>query len=767
VLPFLPKRGRPQPAVRTDPVDPGHVLWLLGSLCQLYRIPFDPKLILQRFTPPYSLVTLCEAAQAIGLNFGSWTPVGANASTLPMPCVALLKQPIPVAKPAVAPGETEAAQPAGETAPPARPVLILKADNQRILYFRAGAQSGDTARLDEFTALFEPVVLPVSREQPAAASRADAQEQAQEQEQEKHFGFGWFVPELFKHKRIWRDVLIASLAIQLVGLATPLFTQAIIDKVIVHQTHSTLIVVAFALGAFMVFSSLMTWVRQYLVIHTGNRIDAVLGTHVFSHLLRLPPRYFELRPTGVIVSRLHGVETIRDFLTGAAVSLVLDLPFLVIFLAVMFYYSWQLSLVALGGITFISLLSAAATPVFRRRLNKQFLLGARNQAFVTEYVSGMATVKTMQMEPLLERRYGDNLASYLAAGFKARQLSNSVNVLANSVEQAMTLSILVVGALLVMRNDGFTIGMLVAFQMFSSRMSQPMLRLVGLWQEFQQANVAVRRLGDMMNVPTEPYTVVPARSARNAGRIDVLDVNFRYSERHPHIFRNFNVSLRPGQLTVLMGPSGSGKSTLTKLLLAFYQPEDGRILVDGRDLRSLSANELRQVFGVVPQDTLLFAGSVYDNLVMANPHATFEDVMEACRKAEIHDVIESLPQGYQTELGEHGVGLSGGQRQRIAIARALLKQPAVLIFDEATSNLDSETSEHFARTINQLKGSTTILFITHQLPRGLAVDALVRLGEQTRPQPPHIVEREAAQRATQAGSRYTDAPDEARSTSVH
>jgi subfamily B ATP-binding cassette protein HlyB/CyaB len=609
------------------------------------------------------------------------------------------------------------------------------------------------------------VVLPVGREQSQATSPAEA-EQLQTEEDKAQFGFGWFVPELLKHKKVWRDVLIASLAIQLMGLATPLFTQAIIDKVIVHQTHSTLIVVAFALAAFMLFSSTMTWVRQYLVIHTGNRIDAVLGTHVFSHLLRLPPRYFEQRPTGVIVSRLHGVETIRDFITGAAVSLVLDLPFLFIFLAVMFYYSWQLSLVALAGLGLISVLSVIATPIFRRRLNKQFLLGARNQAFVTEYVAGMATVKTMQLEPLLERRYGDYLGSFLAAGFKARQLSNSVNVIASAIEQTMTLGILITGALLVMRNDGFTIGMLVAFQMFASRMSQPMLRLVGLWQDFQQASVAVRRLGDMMNVPTEPYAVVPSRSARNAGRIDVLDVSFRYSERHTYIFRNFNIQLRPGQITVLMGPSGSGKSTLTKLLLGFYQPEDGRILVDGRDLRSLSANELRQSFGVVPQETLLFAGTVYENLVMAAPHATFEAVMDACRKAEIHDVIESLPQGYQTVLGEHGVGLSGGQRQRIAIARALLKRPAVLIFDEATSNLDSETSEHFARTINQLKGSTTILFITHALPRGLAVDALARLGgEQARPAP-HIVERDAVTRDAPRAARYGGAGDPP-SSAVH
>jgi len=290
-----------------------------------------------------------------------------------------------------------------------------------------------------------------------------------------------------------------------------------------------------------------------------------------------------------------------------------------------------------------------------------------------------------------------------------------------------------VGALLVMEGDGFTVGMLVAFQMFASRMSQPMLRLVGLWQEFQQASVAVKRLGDVMDMPTEPFTVMPSRSRRVAGHIEVAGLGFRYSEQHPFVYRNLNLSLKPGQLTVLMGPSGSGKSTLTKLMLGFYPPSEGQITIDGRDVRNLSANELRSWFGVVPQETLLFAGTIYDNLVMANPHASFDQVMDACRKAEIHDVIERLPQGYQTVIGEHGVGLSGGQRQRIAIARALLKQPAVLIFDEATSALDADTSEQFARTVNQLKGSSTILFITHQAPRGLAFDAVIQLGEKATP----------------------------------
>src|SRR5258706_1691913 len=306
---------------------------------------------------------------------------------------------------------------------------------------------------------------------------------------------------------MWRDVLLASLACQVVGLITPLFTQVVIDKVVVHQTGSTLIAIAGGLVMFMVFNALMTWMRQYLVIHTGNRVDAVLGTDVLRHIFRLPLPYFEHRPTGVTVARLHGVETIREFITGAAVSFVLAMPFLVIIVAVMFAYSWQLSLIALGIMLLLAAISFLVTPVFRERLNRQFMLGARNTAFLTEYVSGVETVKTLQLEPVLERKYGDFLAAYLASTFTTRTLSNTYNVVANALEQAMTIAILVVGALLVMRNDGFTIGMLVAFQMFAGRMSQPMMRIAGLWQEFQQANIAVKRLADILDAPTEPHSL--------------------------------------------------------------------------------------------------------------------------------------------------------------------------------------------------------------------------------------------------------------------
>ena len=729
-------------------------IWVLGSLCQLYRIPFAPALLQQQFPPPYDRATLLGAAKALDFRVGEKTVSAKELAALPLPCLIFLRQ---------APAAPEAVPAAGAGSEPAapriRPALLVRASDTELLYFEAGASTPLTLPVAEFESRLEPGVILFARSS-AEATDEDLPAAAEP------FGFKWFIPELLKHKKIWREVLLASLAIQLVALATPLFTQVVIDKVIVHHTRNTLWVVGIALIMFMVFSAVMTWMRQYLVLHTGNRVDAVLGQTVFRHLFRLPMPYFEHRSTGVLVARLQGVEQIREFVAGAAVTLLLDCPFLFIFLAVMFWYSWQLSLFALAILGLIVALSLGVSPIFRLKLNKQFLVGARNQAFVTEYVSGMATVKSLQMEPVLEARYGDQLAQYLAAGFETKQLANSYNVLANALEQVMTLSILTMGALLVIDSAAnaasgastFTVGMLVAFQMFASRMSQPMLRLVGLWQQFQQANISVKRLGDVMDMPAEPYALVPQRIPEadgRGGRIDIQALSFRYSDKHPWLYRNLNLVLKPGALTVLVGPSGCGKSTLAKLLLGFYPPGDGRILVDGQDIACMSANELRARFGVVPQETTLFSGTVYDNLQMANAHADFAQIAAACRMAEIHEVIEALPQGYQTPLGEHGVGLSGGQRQRIAIARALLKKPSVLIFDEATSNLDQATAESFAQTINQLKGKVTMVFIAHILPRGLLVDEVMQFGPLPAakggaagdPQPPtqmHVVEEEKA-----------------------
>lgn len=685
--------------MQSSTVSAGDFVWLLGSLCQLNRLPFDAQLALQRFPAPHTVRDLIEAARSLGFKTGE-----GNIAKPNFPCVAFLK------------GE------AGEVAGvPPKPAILLKGDGDRRLYFVAGEKKPETVPAGELAARFEPAVILVRHETANAGPAEDGAPAA------SRFGFRWFARELLRHKKVWREVLLASFFIQLIGLTTPLFTQVIIDKVVVHQTSSTLIAIAVGLVMFMVFNSGMSWLRQYFVLHTGNRVDAVLGSQVLRHILRLHLPYFEHRPTGVLIARVHAVETIREFMAGAAVSLVLDFPFLLIFVAVMFAYSWQLTLIALGMLGLVAGLSFAVSPLLRSRLNKQFLLGARNQAFLTEYVAGIETVKSLQMEPRLESRYDTMLAQYLAAGFDTRQVSNTYNVVANALEQTMTLAILCVGALLVMRNDGFTIGMLVAFQMFASRMSQPMLRLAGLWQEFQQANISVKRLGDIMDAPAEPIALTPSRTADGKGEVEIRQLGFRYSDQHPYLYRGMSLMLRPGKLTFLTGPSGSGKSTLAKILLGFYLPEEGQVLIDGRDIRQLAANELRTCFGVVPQETVLFSGTIYENLIAANPNAGFNDAVQAAKVAEIHETIEKLPNGYNTVIGEHGVGLSGGQKQRLAIARAVLKRPKILIFDEATSALDAHTAERFAQTVNKLKGAATILFIAHQLPKGLAVDEVFTL----------------------------------------
>lgn len=709
-------------------LDTQAALWLLASLAGFYRQPFDAELVIKRFPPPFNLPTLIEAFETLGFKAGLTQWPEKDQSALPLPAVALL---LPEPSHPIATDTTENAVGQPTTGTQLTPALILQQDDNTLTWVKPGQSTPETLAVEDIRAQAAPVLLLIAQADPPiseSVSRNDRPEASK-----KTFGFSWFIPELLRHKRIWRDVLLASLAIQLVGLATPLFTQVIIDKVIAHHSETTLIVLGVALFVFMLFTSGMSWLRQYLILHTGSRIDAVLGEKVMRHLLHLPLPYFEARPTGTLVARMQGVEQLRDFISGAAVTLVLDLPFLFIFLAVMFAYSWQLSLIVIGILTLIVISSLIMVPIFRERLDKQFLLGARNQAFLTEYLSGIATVKSLQLEPDVNKRYGTFLAQYLTAGFATRQVSNTYQVVASGLEQLMTLSILIVGAWFVMQNVGMTVGMLVAFQMFASRMSQPVMRIVGLWQEFQQASVAVKRLGDILDMPQEPMTLVPQRAKGGKCQIDIKDVGFRYSEQHPWLYRNLSLSIPTGKLTVLMGPSGCGKSTLAKLMQGFYWPQEGQITLDGRDIRQLAANELRSSFGVVPQETVLFSGTVYDNLVMSHPHASFDDVISACRAAEIHEVIEQLPQGYQTEIGERGTGLSGGQRQRIAIARALIKRPKVLIFDEAISNLDQQTAEHFALTINRLKGKVTMIFITHQVPKSLKVDEVVNMGKRPSP----------------------------------
>lgn len=686
--------------MKSAPVALPEFVWVIEATCSLLQRPFQRELIIQQFAAPHTRESVHQALLALGVQSEARRLKQAQLSVESFPLLAWLRS-----------DETDI------------PAVILQADTEKALLAQPGSNVPVAIPIDElmersggnFTRLTSVIAKGTDPEGDALEAKA------------KQFGFSWFLPELLKHKRLWQEILLASLVIQLLALATPLFTQTIIDKVIVHRTQSTLFVVLIGMVVFTVFTTVLSWLRQYLVLHTGNRVDAVLGLEVFERLFKLPPVYFQHRPTGVISARLHGVETIREFIASTAVTLVLDLPFLLIFVFIMLYYSVTLSAIVLGVMLVICIASFLVAPVFQKRLQEQFQMGARNQAFVTEYVGGMETVKSLQLEPQLSSRYRGYLATYLTSGFATKQLANTYNSFAQMAEQIMNLLILGMGAWMVMHSAEFTIGMLIAFQMFAGRVSQPMLRLVGLWQQFQQARLSVDRLGDLMNAPIEPYSLSPKRLQAGGGSIELDNLAFRYSEKLPFLYENLSATLKAGQTIAIMGPSGSGKSTLAKMLQGFYQPSEGRIRIDGVDIANLSANELRSHFGVVPQETTLFSGTILDNLQMANPMASFEQIVTACKMAEVNSVIESLPDGYQTEIGERGAGLSGGQRQRIAIARALLKRPKILVFDEATSALDAPTAEQFAKTINALRGKVTMLFITHGLPRSLTVDALFRL----------------------------------------
>ncbi len=515
------------------------IVWSLGSLSALRNRPFDADLLVRDLpAPPLTTDALITAARALKFRIRRRRINRSELTRWTMPCLVEMWDPDRTWQPpshdyssihlAAESSDDTGSAPESEgdaSQKGVRLALVAQINATHVLLFRAGSNQLSTLSHEQFDRESSGIGYQIA----LAAEPLDDPDGIYRRS--RSFGFRWFIPELLKHRRVWRDVLIASLFIQVLALGTPVFTQVVIDKVVVHRTQSTLIVIGIGMGLFAIFSTALTWIRQYLVLHTGNRVDAVLGAAVFDHILKLPTRYYETRPTGVITARLRGVENIREFIASAAVTLVLDLPFLLIFLGVMLAYNVTLTVLGLAVIGLIVALSVIVAPMFRSRLNEQFLLRARNQAFATEYIAGLETVKSLQMEPQVRARYNDYLAEYLRSGFDVRQIANTYNVLANGLDQALSLMILVVGATFVMRGSAFTVGMLVAFQMFASRVSQPLLRLVGLWQQFQQANLSVARLGDIMNSPAEPYSLIPGRVRGGRGLIQIEEVAFRYAPR--------------------------------------------------------------------------------------------------------------------------------------------------------------------------------------------------------------------------------------------
>jgi len=528
------------------------------------------------------------------------------------------------------------------------------------------------------------------------------------------FDFTWFIPAIVKYRKLLGEVLLVSFALQLFALVTPLFFQVVMDKVLVHHGLTTLDVIAAGLLGIMLFESALSGLRSYVFAHTASRIDVELGSRLFRHLINLPLAYFQARRVGDSVARVRELENIRSFLTGNAITLLLDVLFSVVFVLVMFYYSGWLTLIVLMSLPLYVLVSLFVTPLLRARLQDSFTRGAENQAFLVETVNGIDTVKSMAVEPQAIRKWDNQMAAYVAAGFKTQTLSTIANESVSLIGKLVTVATLWLGARLVI--DGqLSVGELIAFNMLAGRVSGPIMRLAQLWTSFQQTGVSVQRLGDILNTRTELSQATRSALPPLRGVIEFDQVHFRYRADGSEVLRGVSLQIAAGEVIGVVGRSGSGKSTLTRLLQRLYVPERGRVLVDGMDLALADVSSLRRQIGVVLQDNMLFNRSIRENIALSDPGAPLEAVMHAASMAGAHEFILELPEGYDTMVGEHGTSLSGGQRQRVAIARALIGNPRILIFDEATSALDYESERIIQQNMQSICAGRTVIIIAHRL----------------------------------------------------
>ncbi|WP_404333526.1 type I secretion system permease/ATPase [Sphingomonas sp. MMS12-HWE2-04] len=606
------------------------------------------------------------------------------------------------------------------------PLLFDMADGGTAILLRADAneegsryliQRPDAARSEIWTGadmaerFAGTVLLMTSRERIAGEKR--------------HFDVSWFIPALVKYRKPLRDVLIGSFFLQLAGLVSPIFFQLVIDKVLVHQSLTTLDVLAFGLAVVLIFETILSGLRTWLFAHTTNRVDAELSAALFRHLVALPLGYFESRRVGDSVARVRELENIRQFLTSNAVTVVIDLFFTIVFFAVMYLYSPLLTLVVAATIPIYVAISMIVTPPLRARLDEKFKRGAENQSFLVETVAGIGTLKSMAVEPRMRDRWERQFAGYVKTGFDVTVLANWGGNAIQLVSKLCTVAILFFGAKAVIAGD-LSVGSLVAFNMLSGRVAQPILRLSQLWQDFQQVRISVDRLGDILNTPAEPeHNPNRASLPPIAGRIAFDKVRFRYRPDAPEALRGVSLDIAPGEMIGIVGPSGSGKSTLTKLVQRLYVPEQGRVLVDGVDLALVDPAWLRRQVGVVLQENILFNRSVRENIALADPTLPMERVIGAAQLAGAHDFILGLQHGYDTIIEERGANLSGGQRQRIAIARALIGDPRILILDEATSALDAESEEIIQHNLNAIAQGRTVIIIAHRLSAVRPCDRIV------------------------------------------
>lgn len=528
------------------------------------------------------------------------------------------------------------------------------------------------------------------------------------------FSIAWFKPTIRRYKKPLVHVVVASFFIQMFALITPLFFQVIIDKVLVHKSYETLIVLSIGLFVIGFFEVIMRYLRTWVLAHTANRIDVELGRRLFHHLFALPMSYFESRSAGNTVARIRELENIRNFFTGQALFSVIDLFFIVIFLVVLFIYSPFLATITLASIPIYFLITMAMRPSIKKRIDNKFSTGAASQQFLIETVVGAQTVKASAVEPIFSKQWDEKLASYVHASFEATQLTSMAQNGILLINKFFSVLILFFGAGAVI--DGLlSVGELIAFNMISSQVVQPILRISQLWQDFQQVQVSVERLGDILNVQPEFAKQQHGGYPEIKGNIQFHNVSFSYHSNGPVILKNIFLDIKPGEVIGIVGSSGSGKSTLTKLAQRLYLPSKGNVLLDGVDILNTDPAWLRRNIGVVLQENILFNRTIHENIAFANPNLSRAAVIQVAQLAGAHEFIISLAEGYETIVQERGGNLSGGQRQRIAIARALATNPSILIFDEATSALDYESESIIRNNMKYIIKGRTVIIIAHRL----------------------------------------------------
>jgi len=550
--------------------------------------------------------------------------------------------------------------------------------------------------------------------------------QARPGETTERFSLRWFLPAIAHHRGVLIEVLVASFFVQLFGLANPLVTQVIIDQVLVNGALDTLNVLGILLLGVALFEALLTGVRTYLFVDTTNRIDIALGSEVIDRLLRLPLNYFDRRRVGELASRINELENIRQFLTGTALTVVLDAVFSVIYIAVMLFYSWILTLVALATVPIFALLTIFVAPIVRKQLRTKAERYADTQSYLVEVVSGIQTVKAQNIELKSRWHWYERYARYISAGFNTVVTSTTASSVSGFFNKFSGLLLLWVGAYLVISQQ-LTLGQLIAFRIISSYTTSPLLRLIQLWQNFQETALSIERLGDILDARPEVDEAnraqLPMPEIEGAVKYD--GVSFRFGTSGVFQLTNISLDFPAGTFVGIVGQSGSGKSTLTKLLPRLYEPTTGTIQIDNYDISKVELYSLRRQIGMVLQDTLLFNGTVQENIALTNPEASPEQIIAAAKIAVAHDFIMSLPNGYNTNVGERGSALSGGQRQRIAIARTVLQNPKLLILDEATSALDYDSERQVCQNLAEAFHSRTVFFITHRLATVKNADAIL------------------------------------------